>query len=86
MPSFTEWKAAYVAGLDEVLVAESQVSEFNAAGVEFLGGRTVKYRKLSFGSGTAAYSRFASADDDFTYSYETQECSISRLPHAAGSP
>jgi hypothetical protein len=73
MPSFTEWKDAYVEGLDAVLIAESQVSEFNAAGVEFLGGRTVKYRKLSFGSGTAPYSRFASADDDFTYSYETRE-------------
>jgi hypothetical protein len=72
MPSFTEWKDAYVAGLDATLVAASQVSEFNAANVEYLGGRNVKFRKLTFGSGTAAYSRFASADDDFEYSYETK--------------
>jgi hypothetical protein len=72
MPAFSAWKDAYSDTLDAVLVAASKTSNFESPAVEYLGGRNVKYRKLSFGSGLQTYNRFSSADDDYTYTYETK--------------
>lgn len=72
MATFEAWRDAYVSALDEVLVADTVIAPFNASNVEYLKGRNVKFRKLSFSTGLQTYSRFASDDDDFTYTYETK--------------